>query len=89
MTVDEIILKALEGGSVTVNDVTKRFMSHVRMRLEKLRARGVVIRENRGGAHREFTYKLLRPDPDRASEALRQKGGGLAPGAKSAPRSRC
>jgi hypothetical protein len=80
MTVDEIILKALEGGPVTVNDVTKRFGSQVRMRLEKLRVRGVVLREGRGGAHREFTYKLLRPDV--AAKALGEKGG-LVPAAKT------
>jgi hypothetical protein len=32
----------------------------VRIRLNMLRTRGVPIREGRGGAHREFTYKLLR-----------------------------
>jgi hypothetical protein len=81
ITIDDVILKALEGGGpVTVNDVTKRFISRVRMRLEKLRVRGVVVRENRGRAHREFTYKLLRPD--RAAKALSEKGGGLARAAK-------
>jgi predicted ArsR family transcriptional regulator len=63
MTVDEVILKALESGNpVTVNDVLKRFADRVRMRLEKLRVRGVVVREGRGRPHREFTYKLVRPD---------------------------
>jgi hypothetical protein len=77
MTVDEIILKALEGGPVTVNDIaddiSKHFIGRVRLRLEKLRVRGVVIREGRGGAYRRFTYKLVRPD--RAAEALAEKGG--------------
>ena len=76
MTVDEVILKALEGGSATVNDITKRFERLVRIKLEKLRVRGVVVREGRGGAHREFTYRLLRPD--RAAKALNEKGGGLS-----------
>jgi DNA-binding Lrp family transcriptional regulator len=74
MTVDDAILKVLEGGGpVTVNDVTKRFVGPVRMRLEKLRVRGVVIREGRGGAHRAFTYRVLRPDL--ALKALSEKGG--------------
>ena len=50
MTVDEVILKALEGGSATVNDITKRFERLMRIKLEKLRVRGVVVREGRGGA---------------------------------------
>ena len=77
VTVDEIILKALEGGHpVTVNDVTKRLVDRVRMRLEKLRVRGVVVREGKGGVHREHTYQLLRPD--RAAKALNETAGGLA-----------
>jgi hypothetical protein len=77
LTVDDVILKALEGGgSVTVNDVTKRFVHRVRMRLEKLRVHGVVVREGRGGAHRKFTYRLVRSDL--AAKALGEKGG-LAP----------
>ena len=71
MTVDEVILKALEGGPATVNDITKRFERLVRIKLEKLRVRGVVVREGRGGAHRHFTYRLLRPD--RAAKALKEK----------------
>ncbi len=60
MTIDEILLKALEsGGLVTVNDVVtsiaKRCVPVVRMRLEKLRVRTVVVREGKGGPRREFT----------------------------------
>ena len=77
MTVDEVILKALEGGHpVTVNDVTKCFAGSVRMRLEKLRVRGVVVRDGRGRSHREFTYRLVRPD--RAATAIGEAGGGLS-----------
>jgi hypothetical protein len=86
MTVDEVILKALEGGPATVNDITKRFERLVRIKLEKLRVRGVVVREGRGGAHREFTYRLLRPD--RAAKALNEKGGGLSGVAKVTPERR-
>jgi hypothetical protein len=76
-TVDEVILKALEGGHpVTVNDVTKSFTGWVRMRLEKLRVRGVVVRDGRGRSHREFTYRLVRPD--RAAKAIGEAGGGLS-----------
>ena len=82
-TVDDIILSALEGGPVTVNDITKRFEARARMRSDKLRVRGVVLREGRGGAHREFTYRLLRSDL--AAKALSEKGG-LARAAKAAPR---
>jgi hypothetical protein len=49
----------------------------VRTRLNMLRARGVVIREGRGGAHREFTYKLLRPGA--SAMAIRKKGLVRAP----------
>jgi hypothetical protein len=83
MTVDEIVLQALEGGPVTVDDIIRRLENPVRIKLEKLRVRGVVIREGRGGPHRKFTYKLLRPD--RATEALSEKGGGLSHAAKAAP----
>jgi class 3 adenylate cyclase len=71
------ILKALESGDpVTVNDVIKPFADRVRMRLEKLRVRGVVVREGRGRSHREFTYKLVRPD--RAAKAIGETGGCLS-----------
>jgi hypothetical protein len=86
MTVDEVILKALEGGPATVNDITKRFERLVRIKLEKLLVRGVVVREGRGGAHRDFTYRLLRPD--RAAKALNEKGGGLSRVAKVTPERR-
>src|SRR5258708_4925567 len=85
MTVDETILKALEGGRVTVNAVANElaghFLDRVRIKLEKLRVRGIVLREGRGGAHREYTYRLLRPD--RAAMALCEKGGGLSRNKKS------
>jgi hypothetical protein len=83
MTVDEIVLKALEGGPVIVDDIIWRLESLVRIKLEKLRVRGVVIRECRGGPHRKFTFRLLHPD--RAAKALSEKGGGLSPAAKAAP----
>jgi hypothetical protein len=79
-TVDAILLRVLEGGPVTVNDIVKRFERRVRIRLDKLRVRGVVVREGRGRAHREFTYRLLRPDL--AAKALSEKGGGLSHAAK-------
>ena len=69
-TVDDILLKALEGGPATVNDILKGFERRVRVRLDKLRVRGIVIR--RGGANREFTYRLVRPDV--AAKALGEKG---------------
>jgi hypothetical protein len=60
----------------------KRFVHRVRMRLEKLRVRGVVVREGRGGAYRKFTYRLVRPDL--AAKALGEKGG-LAPAPNVTP----
>jgi hypothetical protein len=75
-TIDGIILSALEGGPVTVHDIAKCFEKRVRIRLDKLRVRGIVLREGRGGAHREFTYRLLRPD--HAAKTLSEKGGGLS-----------
>ena len=83
MTLDETFLRALGDGPVTVDDITKRLEKWVRIKLEKLRVRGVVIRDGRGGPRRKFTYRLLRPD--RAAEALREKGGGLSHAAKAAP----
>jgi hypothetical protein len=83
MKVDQFILRALEGGPVTVNDIGKRFEARVRMRLNKLRVRGIVLREGKGGAHRKLTYKLLHPDL--AAKAIGEKGG-LARAAKAAPR---
>jgi hypothetical protein len=62
MTVDDIVLRALQSGPVTIDDIIRRIEKPVRMKLEKLRVRGVVLREGRGGAHRKFIYKLLRPD---------------------------
>jgi hypothetical protein len=73
MTVDDVILKALDDGPVTVNDILERVERRVRIRLNKLRVRGIVVREGRGGSHREFTYRLLRPD--HAAKALGEKGG--------------
>ena len=75
MTVDDILLKALKGGEpATVNDILKPFARRVRIKLNRLRVRGVVIREGRGGAHREFTYRLVRPAL--AAKVLGEKGGG-------------
>jgi hypothetical protein len=84
MTLDDILLKVLEDGPATVNDIVERLEGRVRIRLNMLRARGVVICEGRGGAHREFTYKLLRPGAPRwrsarrVSCALRQNRGSEA-----------
>jgi hypothetical protein len=74
MTIDEIVLKALEGGGpVTISDIVTRFAGPVRSKLEKLRRHGAVVRDGKGGVYREFTYTLLRPN--RAAEALTEKGG--------------
>lgn len=75
-TIDGIVLSALKDGPVTVDDIIKHFEQRVRLKLNKLRARGIVLREGRGGAHRKFTYRLLRPDL--AAKALSEKGGGLS-----------
>jgi hypothetical protein len=64
-------------GPATVNDIVERLEGRVRIRLNMLRARGVVIREGRDGAHREFTYRLLRPGV--AAKAVREKGLARAP----------
>ena len=75
ITADDILLKALKGGKpATVNDILKPFARRVRIKLNKLRVRGVVVRKGRGGAHREFTYRLVRPNL--AAKALGEKGGG-------------
>lgn len=79
-TVDEVILRALEGGPVTVNDVTSRFIGKVRIRLNKLRVRGIVVREGKDRAHREFIYRLVRPHL--AAKAICEAGGGLSRASK-------
>jgi hypothetical protein len=77
MTLDAVILKALEGGKlVTVSDIVWRVELYVRHRLEKLRVRGIVCREGRGGTHREFPLKML--SPDLAAKALCEPCGSLA-----------
>jgi hypothetical protein len=86
MTVDDILLKALEDRPVTVNDILKHFERRVRIRLNKLRVRVIVLREGKGGAHREFTYRLLRPEL--AAKAFRERGGGLARAARVIPKRR-
>ena len=73
MTVDETIVRALESGPVTVEEILKRFEAPVRRKLEKLRVRGVVMREGRGGAHRKFTFTLLRAD--RVAKRSRRREG--------------
>jgi DNA-binding HxlR family transcriptional regulator len=60
MTVDEVILKALEGGPATVNDITKRLERLVRIKLERLRVRGVVVREGTGGEPPRVCRRLFR-----------------------------
>jgi hypothetical protein len=80
MTLDDLLLKALDDGPVTVKDIVMRFERRVRIRLNKLRVRGVVLREGKGGAHREFTYRLLRPEL--AAKSLREGSGGLARAAR-------
>jgi hypothetical protein len=81
MTIDDVLLKALKGGKpATVNDILKHFERRVRIKLNKLRVRGVVVRNGRGGAYREFTYRLV--PPARAAKALGEKGGGLGRAAK-------
>jgi hypothetical protein len=43
MTLDDILLKVLEDGPATVNEIVERLEGRVRSRLNMLRARGVVI----------------------------------------------
>jgi hypothetical protein len=40
VTVDGILLQALEGGPTTVNDILKHLERRVRIKLDKLRVRG-------------------------------------------------
>jgi hypothetical protein len=62
MTLDDVLRRALEGGGpVTIKDIIKRLEGPVRRKLDRLRVRGVVVREGRGGPYREFTY-TLRPE---------------------------
>jgi hypothetical protein len=63
MSLDDILLRELGRGPGTVKEIADRLESRVRFRLDRLRVRSLVIREGRGGAHRQFTYSLLRPEP--------------------------
>jgi hypothetical protein len=63
----------LEDGPSTVDEIVERLKGRVRIRLNMLRTHGVVIREGRGGAHPEFTYKLLRHGV--GVKAIREKSG--------------
>jgi hypothetical protein len=75
MTVDDTILKALEGGPVTVNDILKLFGRRVRIRLDKLRSRGVVWSERAEAARTgsSLTDCYVQTSPRRRTEK-----GGLA-----------
>jgi hypothetical protein len=73
ITLDDILLIALEDGPVTVRDITKRVERRLRIKLDKLRVRGLVLRKGRGGTYREFTYELVQREL--AATALREKGG--------------
>jgi hypothetical protein len=68
-----LFLKSLAGRPAPVKQITQRLERSVRIRLHKLRVRGIVIQEGRGGAHRQFTYRLL--PPELAAKALDEKGG--------------
>ena len=56
------------------------------MRLEKLRVRGLVVRDGRGGAHREFTYRLVRAD---VAEGAPREGRSRADGKSEISSPRC
>jgi predicted transcriptional regulator len=73
MTLDELLLNALEHGPATVKEIAKRLERPLRLKLNKLRVRGLVVREGRGGAHRQFTYRLVQRDL--AAKALVSRGG--------------
>jgi hypothetical protein len=62
--------------NAVANELAEHFLDRVRIKLEKLRVRGIVLRGGREGAHRQYTYRLLRPD--RVAMALCEKGGGLS-----------
>ena len=43
MTLDDLILKGPEGGPVTAKEISKPFEERVRLRVDKLRAGGMLI----------------------------------------------
>ena len=72
MTVDEVILKALEGGPATVNDINKRLERLVRIKLERLRVRGVVVREGTRRRAPAVHLQTIKPRPRR--EGVQREG---------------
>jgi predicted transcriptional regulator len=73
MTLDELLMNALDHGPATVEEIAKRLERPLRLKLNKLRVRGLIVREGRGGSYREFTYRLV--NRDLAARALSSKGG--------------
>jgi hypothetical protein len=63
MNIDDILWEELERGPVTIKELTARFERRVRDRRERSRVRGIVIREGRGGAHRQYTYRMQTRGP--------------------------
>jgi hypothetical protein len=70
MNIDDILWEELECGPVTIKELTARFERRVRDRRERLRVRGIVIREGRGGAHRQFTYRMQTRGPKGEKRSL-------------------
>jgi hypothetical protein len=71
MTLDDILLKELARGPATVKEIAMRrraapeervrLENRIRNRLDRLRVRGLVIKEWKGG-HRQYTYRLPRSE---------------------------
>jgi hypothetical protein len=60
--IDDIIMQELQRGPATVKEITLCIERRVRYKLDGMRRAGIVIREGRGGAYREYTYKLWNQD---------------------------
>jgi hypothetical protein len=63
MTLDEILLKELARGPATTKEIALRLERRIRDRLDRLRVRRLVLREGKGGPHRQYTYSVPRSPP--------------------------
>jgi hypothetical protein len=79
LKLDDCIWSALERGPATVEEVAERMRTCIRDRLNRLRARGLIVRDGRGGHHHPFVFKIA---PRGAATTRAHHAGLLALGRK-------
>jgi hypothetical protein len=66
---DDILFKELQRGPGTVRDLALRLQERTRHSLERLHVRGHIMRDGRGGPHRQYVYRI----PNRANRTKGKK----------------